>query len=322
MNLKHVIAGMISIAIAGLSQAQTLNMLSSWNQNYAGMKYTVTRFAEMVGERSSTLKVDVKGPETVSSFEQLEPVRAGLFQVLYTHGGYHYGTTGIGMGMDAVDGDPEKRRTTGIWDAVDASYQQLGLKLIAIPTSGDGYHMVLTKPVGADGKLTGMKIRGTPVYKALLDHLGASLVVLPPAEIYSALDKGTVDGAAWPVLGALGFKWYETAGYMLRPRFGDTSHLILMNLNTFNALSASDQALMLKIGSDLEVETYQQFYELAEQEVAELTKLGMKTTQLAPDIEASLPKVWADGIFGLVEAKNGAAGTAFADLARSTGMAP
>lgn len=322
MKLNHLIAGVLASCVAGISSAQTLNMLSSWNQNYAGMKYTVTRFAELVGERSPSLKVDIKGPETVSSFEQLEPVRAGLFQVLYTHGGYHYGTTGIGMGMDAVAGDPTKRRSTGIWDFVDQSYQKLGLKLISIPTSGQGYHMVLTKPVGADGRLTGMKIRGTPVYKSLLEYLGASLVVLPPAEIYSALDKGTVDGAAWPVLGALGFKWYETAGYMLRPRFGDTSHLILMNLNAFNALSASDQALLLKIGEDLEVETFAQFDALAEQEIAELTKLGMKTTQLAPAVEAALPKVWADGLFTLVEAKNGDAGAEFAKLARSSGMAP
>ena len=45
------------------------------------------------------------------------------------------------MGMDGVDGDPDKRRP-GIWDFVDRSYNEIGLKLIAMPTSGDGYHMV------------------------------------------------------------------------------------------------------------------------------------------------------------------------------------
>ena len=35
------------------------------------------------------LTVDVKGPEAVSPFEQLEPVQAGLYPFVYTHGGYH-----------------------------------------------------------------------------------------------------------------------------------------------------------------------------------------------------------------------------------------
>ena len=201
--MNKYIASCAAVLFVVSAQAAELNMLSSWNTNYAGAKYTVPKFAEMVKERVPNLTLDVKGPEAVSPFEQLEPVQAGLYQFVYTHGGYHYGTTGIGMGMDGVDGDPDKRRASGIWDFVDKSYNEIGLKLIAMPTSGDGYHMVLKKPIGSSGGLDGAKVRGTPVYKALIEHLGGSLVVLPPAEIYSALDKGTVDGAAWPVLGRL-----------------------------------------------------------------------------------------------------------------------
>ena len=173
------------------------------------------------------------------------------------------------MGMD--DGDPDKRRASGIWDFVDKSYNEIGPKLIAMPTSGDGYHMVLKKPIGPRAGSMGQS-KGTPVYKALIEHLGGSLVVLPPAEIYSALDKGTVDGAAWPVLGALGFKWYETAGYMMRPRFGDVTHLILMNLGAWNNLSSAQQSALTKVGIDLE-KVLGSIYGLADTEVVELKKL-------------------------------------------------
>ena len=64
------------------------------------------------------------------------------------------------MGMDGVDGDPDKRRASGIWDFVDKSYNEIGLKLIAMPTSGDGYHMVLKEPIGSSGGLDGAKVRG------------------------------------------------------------------------------------------------------------------------------------------------------------------
>ncbi|MEK9605509.1 MAG: C4-dicarboxylate ABC transporter substrate-binding protein, partial [Gammaproteobacteria bacterium] len=101
-KINLCLASVAAVALAASVQAAELNMLSSWNTNYAGAKYTVPKFAEMVKERVPNLTVDVKGPEAVSPFEQLEPVQAGLYQFVYTHGGYHYGTTGIGMGMDGV----------------------------------------------------------------------------------------------------------------------------------------------------------------------------------------------------------------------------
>ena len=322
MKFTRYVIGLCSLVTASFVSAETMGLLSSWNMNYKGAKETVPVFIDMVNDRVPELTLNMKGPEAVSPFEQLEPVQTGFYQFLFTHGGYHYGTTGIGMGMDAVNGDPDKRRDSGVWNFVDESYQAIGLKLIAMPTFGDGYHMVLREPIGPEGDLRGMKIRGTPVYKALIEHLGGSLVVLPPAEIYSALDKGTVDGAAWPVLGALGFKWYETAGYMMRPRFGDTTHLILMNLKSWNSLSKTQQGSLEQVGFDLERELYSRFEKLANEETAELIGLGMKKTQLDPKIAKELPKVFSDGLFGLVVKKDGARGSQFADLARANKLSP
>ena len=66
------------------AQAAELNMLSSWNTNYAGAMQSLSspRWSK---ERVPNLTLDVKGPEAVSPFEQLEPVQAGLYQFVYTH---------------------------------------------------------------------------------------------------------------------------------------------------------------------------------------------------------------------------------------------
>ena len=75
-KINLCLASVAALAFAASVQAAELNMLSSWNTNYAGAKYTVPKFAEMVKERVPNLMVDVKGPEAVSPFEQLEPVQA------------------------------------------------------------------------------------------------------------------------------------------------------------------------------------------------------------------------------------------------------
>jgi TRAP-type mannitol/chloroaromatic compound transport system substrate-binding protein len=191
----------------------------------------------------------MSGPETVPPFEQLQPVATGVFQMLFTHAIYHYGTTGLAVGLDAVRGDLEARRKSGMVEAIDKHYQKLGLKLVAVPISATkGYHMVLRAPVGASGDLQGRKIRGTPSYHTVIGMLGASPVVLPGGEVYSALEKGVVDGAAWPASGVLGMRWYEVAKYMLRPSFGLAHYLFLMNLNAWNRLTDAERNILLAEG--------------------------------------------------------------------------
>ena len=109
---------------------------------------------------------------------------------------------------------------------------------------------------------------------------------------------------------------------MMRPRFGDVTHLILMNLGAWNNLSSAQQSALTKVGIDLEKETWGQFYGLADTEVVELKKLGMKETKLGAKYANDLPKVFSDGLFGLVIKKNGSRGEEFAELARSAKLAP
>ena len=60
-KINICLASFAAIALSTWVQAAELNMLSSWNTNYAGAKYTVPKFAEMVKERVPDLTVDVKG---------------------------------------------------------------------------------------------------------------------------------------------------------------------------------------------------------------------------------------------------------------------
>ena len=55
--------------------------------------------------------------------------------MLFTHAVYHYGTTGIAMGLDAVGGTPEQRHASGMYEAIDKGYQKLGMKFIAAASS-------------------------------------------------------------------------------------------------------------------------------------------------------------------------------------------
>ena len=110
--------------------------------------------------------------------------------------------------------------------------------------------------------------------------LGASPVVLPGGEVYSALEKGVVDGAAWPASGVLGMRWYEVAKYMLRPSFGLSHYLFLMNLNAWNRLTDAERNILLAEGRKAEETWFKEYDRMVQEEEAELIKRGMQITEM------------------------------------------
>jgi TRAP-type C4-dicarboxylate transport system substrate-binding protein len=279
-------------------------------------------FAKNVEEATKGgIKFVIAGPETVPPFEQLQPVASGVFQMLFTHGVYHYGTTGLATALDAVKGELDARRKAGISDAIDKHYQKLGLKLVALPISATrGYHIILRAPVTAGGDLQGRKIRGTPSYHPVFQMLGAAAVVLPGSEVYSALEKGVVDGAAWPASGVLGTRWYEVAKYMLRPGFGVNHYLFLANLAAWNKLSEVERKTMLDEGRKIEDAWYKEYDRMVEEEEKALIGKGMQITQMGEAQKAKLGAAWAEGLWGLAEKKSGKEAQDLRQMLKSKGL--
>jgi TRAP-type C4-dicarboxylate transport system substrate-binding protein len=311
-----------SLALTFSAQAADVRLLSSWDRTNPAVSTLAEAFTKGVETATKgNIKFLVSGPETVPPFEQLQPVSTGVFQMLFTHGIYHYGTTGMAVGMDAVRGDVEARRKSGMKEALDRHYQKHGLKVVAVAISATkGYHIVLRQPVSANGDLQGRKIRGTPTYHTVINMLGASPVVLPGGEVYAALEKGVVDGASWPASGVLGMRWYEVAKYMLRPTFGLSHYLMLMNLNAWNRLSDAERNIMLAEGRKMEDIWFKEYDNMVAEEEAELIKRGMQITEMGASQKQKLQAAWADAQWALVEKKNGQEGKDLRELLKKANL--
>ena len=324
MKLIQTAALAFALTVPALgADAQQFRMLSSWDKNYANNPVVLNPFMQGIEAASKgRMKFTVSGPETVPPFEQLEPVASGAFDFLFTAGSYHFGTSPILSVTGALEGDPEAIRASGILVEVDKHYQKLGLKLVALPvTPNGGYHLILKQPVGPSGDLRGRKIRGTPVYASVITMLGGAMTVLPPAEIYTGLEKGVVEGAAWPVTGVLSFRWNEVAKYLLRPAFGIETAPILMNLNTWNRLSETDRQIIMQEARKVEDSFFKDVVRMwAEEEQALLAK-GVTVTQMGEAQKAKLQDAWSSGLWTLAAEKKRTEVEALREFARSKKIA-
>lgn len=304
------------------AQAQDLRVLSSWGESYAPVTEVLDPFLEMLEEESGgSLTLTRLGPETIPPFEQLDPVSRGLFDMLFTNGAYHYNDTAVGMSLDAMDGTAAEIREAGIWDFVDQHYQERGLKLIAVLYDLNGYHIMLKEPLGDDA-LEGRRIRGTPIYHPIIEALGGAPVVLPGNEIYPALERGVVDGAAWPTVGAVGFRWFEVAEYMMRPSFGQVGHPVFMSLDTWNGLDADTQDLISRVAAEYEAIANENFDRVVAEEEATLAEEGMSVTELGEEYLGMLNEAWYTGAMDLAAGQNPEAIATIREMAREAGIAP
>jgi TRAP-type C4-dicarboxylate transport system substrate-binding protein len=298
-------AGVLAI-VAGpaLAQTKTIKLLSSWDRSNFATYESVLAFQDEVKKASGgKLEIDIKGPETVPPFQQIQPVSAGVFDMLYTHGVYHAGAKGLALVADAIEPDLEKRRTAGVIDYLDKYYQKHNkLTMIAMPIQGtQGYAIVSREPLTPEGDLRGRKIRATQSYFGIAKLLNATPVVVPGPETYSALEKGVVDGAFWPAAGILTMKWYEVVKYRLRPSFGNSNEPLFYNLAAWGKLTAQEQGWIKAAGKATEEYMIKQGNVTLAKEDAELDKLGMRVIQFPPDKAAAIKKTWGTSLWELAD---------------------
>lgn len=310
------------IGSAGAANAETLKFLIPWTSANESNAKTADAIMKAVKEASNgRLEFKLFGPAVVPPFQQLQPVSSGAFDVHYTSTAYHAKETGIGQLGDTVIRDPEKRRSSGYWDAVDKHYQtKHNLKIIGNAGS-TGYQIILKEPVGPDGGLAGRKIRSNPAYDGIVRALSGTPVLLPPTQIYPALQKGLVDGAAWTVHSIESNKFHEVAKYLARPEFAVSTNLLVVNLDKWKKLSPEDQKALLEVGRKFETIAYEIPAAIQKRDEEFMKKNAGGFTQFGEKYAKQINKIYNEGIWNQIIRQHGDEARAIVDLIKEKNIA-
>lgn len=314
-----VFAMSASQAVAG----SNLKILRSWPPIIDAVRI-LERYEKQVEKAAAgELTLSQVGPEVVPPLEQLNPVSTGVFDLLFSHGAYHGGSNGLLIGVDALKLDPKKLRESGLFDYISKNYEKRhGLKLLALtPTGQNGYHMVLKALPDPETGLKGRKIRGTSTYHPLIKKLGGSPVVLTFGQIYTALEKGVVDGYCWPVYGLKATKFYEAgAKFVMRPTLGVSRTFTVINANAFNKLPKKLQTILVEEAKKVEYWSIDWFDKFIAAEEKELKGLGVTYHDYPEKFRPHVRKWFNEGVLGLVEKYSKADGVKFVEMARAANM--
>lgn len=188
----------------------------------------------------------VGGPEAVPPFELGNAVSSGVIDIANNTAAFYTNLMPLGDALKLSNIPIQEQRTNGCFQLIDEMHQKaVNAKYLARTGDGVNFHLYLTKPLEKPD-LTGLTIRTTPVYQAMFKSLGANLVRTAPGEVYTALERGAIDGYGWPIQGVLDLGWDEQTKFRVDPGFYQVDVDVIVNLDKWNGLTDEQRALLEK----------------------------------------------------------------------------
>ena len=203
-------------------------------------------FVDWVNENGKdVIQIDLRGgPETMSPFEVGNAVSTGVVDIANNTSAFYTGLVPTGDALHLATNTVQEQRANGCFEKIDAIHrEQMNVKYLARTGDHIEFHLYLTKPIDKPD-LRGLTIRTTPVYRAMFEELGATLVRTAPGEVYTALERDAIDGYGWPIQGVLDLGWEEQTKYRVDPGFYQVDVNFLVNLDTWKALNDVQRSVL------------------------------------------------------------------------------
>jgi TRAP-type C4-dicarboxylate transport system substrate-binding protein len=277
--LRSAALAVLALVAAGgaLAQETTLRLVSAFAENGIYVQRLQPWIQKFNAEGKGVLQINfIGGPKAMPTFEVGNAVKTGVVDMAMSTGAFYTNVMPEADFLKLTQIPVAEQRRNGAFDAINKVWnEKANMQYLARMVENQPFHIYTTKKVDKPD-LTGLKIRITPVYRDFFQALNATVITTAPGEVYTALDRGVVDGYGWPIGGIFDLKWDEKTKYRIDPGFYDAEVSLVMNLPAYNKLTAPQRALLQKHLLALEAEN--SFWaKYTADEVARQQKAGIET---------------------------------------------
>ena len=293
IRFRTLAFAVLAAGLAGAATAQevTLKAVSSFAEGTKDSLGFEALIAEINKRGAGKIKINYLGgaPKVMNPFEVVKNLKDGVVDMANANSAFFTNVMPEADAFKLSEFGIADLRKNGGWAYMNkllnekANAYFLGNTLDYI-----AFNIYLNKPI-EKADLKGLKIRVTPIYRAMVEALGGSAITSPPAEVYTLMERGTVDGYGWPTSGIFDYSWEKVTKYRVEPAFYSAALHALVNLGVWNKLGADRQKVLEEAMAVVETKLGERIQgDAAERKRQEAA--GIKTIQLPP-AEA---KKWSD----------------------------
>lgn len=209
----------------------------------------ITDYHELIKMLNDGLKGKSKiiytgGPETIPAIEQIEAVKNNVVQLATLPIAYHSSHTPVAATMIlAKVQNAMELRNSPYHKIISDDYERIGVKYLGATTWGS-FHTWISKPARNIDDLKGLKMRSFFIYDRFLKALQTTPVNMPAGDLYTALERGVVDGACYTLLGPRQDGLTKFLKYIIPYPFYCIDIMTIMNLDTWKKLGPEGQKIV------------------------------------------------------------------------------
>jgi len=225
------------------------------------------------------------GPEVTPHKKQGPSLKRGLVDMIFCPMGYYEGMLPEAGLTSVTNLSTKQLRENGAIDMLQPAWiDKLNGKILGWCCYGVDFHIYTTfKPKVSDKTgldLSGYKMRSTATYNPFFKAMGATPINMSAGELYTGLQRGVVQGFAWPegALASMGIQKFIK--YRVYPGFFRSGSMVLINNDKFNSLSKSVQEKLVEAGLAFEQGSEPILRETADNDNKKLFAAGMQKFEL------------------------------------------
>ena len=248
-----LLAAALTLPALAAAQETTLRAVSAFAENSEYVRKLETFIKAVNAEGKGSLQINfIGGPKAMPPFEVGNAVRTGVVDIGLSTGAFYTNIMPEADALKLTQLPATELRKNGGHDLINKIWnEKANMVYLARITDYSPFHLYLTKKIDKPD-LAGLKIRITPVYRDFFQALGATVVQTAPGEVYTALDRGVVDGYGWPIHGIFDLNWHEKTKFRVDPGFYNAEVSIVMNLDKWKGLSEKQRDLLTREAMALE----------------------------------------------------------------------
>ena len=304
-RLVAALAALLLAASSGVAGAQevTLKGITSFAEKTLNSR-SFERFIEIVNaEGKGKIRIDyIGGPKAMPPFEVGNALKSGVVDIANVTGAFYTNVFPESDAWKLTQRPMSELRKNGGFDYMAKLYdEKMNAIYLARQIGNTPFHVYLTKPISKPD-LTGLKIRITPVYRDFFTALGATVVQTAPGEVYTALERGVVDGYGWPTAGIFDLGWHEKTKYRVDPGFYTAEVSFLINKTTWGKLDAAQRKVIADAAALIEADSAAFEAAANTADIERQKQAGIQVIEFkGADGEAYLAKAYEAGWAGIIK---------------------
>lgn len=283
-----------------------LKIWSAWIPDTFSTDPFMHMFNDLVNEQGKAVNLSIKfigGPEVFKAFDGIEAVRNGVVDLAYTASVYHAGTVPEARAMILSQLTPMEERKSGAYDLLDKFHREkAGIHYLCRLGLQPYFNFYMNVDLD-EVDFKGLKLRSTPAYDHIIKYLNGAIIRTQMSEVYTALERGTIDGYGFPTLGIADHKLEEVTKSIWGPAFYSSPTSFYINLAKWDSLAEEQRAVLTEVAKTLEVKSTEMFADYVKKDRETIQKAGVKIYKLSPENEKKLLEITHDAGWEAIIAK-------------------